>query len=642
MMFPVRLAGRCCSRTPTNSCRGGSTRSASSFLSGVLPSGSSSSSFVPPRPNISDCDKISDHNDEIPCSPSRPPFVSPADQISSPAQEDPATALNLSPEQLTYLFDQLSRSLDGDTADVWNAYATLAKNYVSELNFTQLTKIVRGCCRVGFTKHSLFKLVMRRMLDLQREAEVLSSSSSQSGGDHPIDPRLTVQALADLAKLGYLEAVDLLVWRAFLLEKSDKMRSFDLGLVLATLARTSCRDMDLVTGLLEELGRRVSCSPPWGQEMAADDAEQRDADAPDHRPLGTTSSNEREDPGKNHESVRPLASSSSCAVNSRRPLHATGIATVLYSCAMLAVPVGEHRAGVQDTSDAGGVKRTIDNLISLSFRQRFSLRETVNLAFALVCFNHPNTPDHRALFADLLKQIERQLAGGKGRGRGAPLELQAPQFLQQLTLVVAAVQSGAYAVLERPCKDEEDSGSASEATTAGSASEDSGSASDAKILHFLEQLGPLLEQIRIPRNTHTSAFQASARRILEELEIPYTEETPVGPYVVDYLLKHRVALEFDGWAHFYGVNNDVLEAGGAGGGGGGKLMKARSHLKHRILTKMGMRVVHIAYDEWLPVGAEVRKELLVNRIAAVSGCRNIGKFQLRRSCKWMRGGARGG
>eukprot|EP01066_Platyproteum_vivax_P017637 Platyproteum_vivax@DN7406_c0_g1_i1.p1 len=64
--------------------------------------------------------------------------------------------------------------------------------------------------------------------------------------------------------------------------------------------------------------------------------------------------------------------------------------------------------------------------------------------------------------------------------------------------------------------------------------------------------------------------------VLDHLEVPYKAEYPLGGYVVDFALpNHKVAIEVDGYSHFYLLSKDYT---------------AKSLLKRRVLETLGWKI----------------------------------------------------
>ena len=198
----------------------------------------------------------------------------------------------------------------------------------------------------------------------------------------------------------------------------------------------------------------------------------------------------------------------------------------------------------------------------------FALREIAHLLYATVAINQFEL--HKNIVSKLLSAANSKLESFLNSKNLQ--DDNSEMVISQLTIVASAVESGAY----------ENSMSNIESPQ-----------TDPVFDTFMQKLTHIRKNLLVTKskaggtnhksNLKTTKFQTSARKILDLLNFPYTEETQIGPYVVDYLLKNRTALEFDGYKHFYFNSADLI---------------VKSELKYRILRKLGVNVVSINYDEW--------------------------------------------
>merc|ERR1712079_158443 len=93
-------------------------------------------------------------------------------------------------------------------------------------------------------------------------------------------------------------------------------------------------------------------------------------------------------------------------------------------------------------------------------------------------------------------------------------------------------------------------------------------------------------------------------RFFKRLGLPYHAEGSVGPYLLDYVLPEQIAVEVDGYKHFYAFSQRPT---------------AKTGLKLRVLQAMGWRVVSIPHFDWLPRTSDDRLTFLANRIEKATG-----------------------
>ncbi|CAD7926990.1 unnamed protein product [Amoebophrya sp. A120] len=535
---------------------------------------------------------------------------------------------------------------------VWNVYATTARDLVPSMTISELATVVRCCCRVRFTKHSLLKRISDRLYVLLEKAFLQqtlaetttrtarttrstgsltttspSSGPSNDGAYHDskkiLDARELCQFLHDLAKLEYLKPDLFLRWRNLVTAHARGLgawRSFDLPLLVTTLARIGLRDTYLLAAVSRELASRL-------QNDLQDEPSQK--------------------------------------LSARRADASAGVAAFLYGTAVLNY-VDPHVLDVLD--------------YSRSLLYEFSVRERTNVAFALLLYRvvamdpvrgavnsgsliavddspRPRTahsyPDHDHPTATerpgaAARQIDkffsalildnRVLAETDTRAR------------HQLRILAASVECG---LISTATQDDTTSVRSGEGRPTGF--------DELLDAHGLRGKGRHGSCVELTTNTHTSVFQKSARRVFEELGVVYKEEVRVGPYQVDYLLKHRVAVEFDGYSHFYlnlhsaEEQREVLhrqdddrvatatpeqaprsadniprgmEKAVADKSCMQHLRKAKTLLKHALLEAMGIRVVSVPYADWLSGRQfEKRKEFFVNSLFQQTGSTQLSEFQ---------------
>ncbi|EER00852.1 hypothetical protein Pmar_PMAR002922 [Perkinsus marinus ATCC 50983] len=101
-----------------------------------------------------------------------------------------------------------------------------------------------------------------------------------------------------------------------------------------------------------------------------------------------------------------------------------------------------------------------------------------------------------------------------------------------------------------------------------------------------------------------SKFQESIKAVLKACELEYHEEVIAGTYIVDYAVGNSLALEADGFTHFYAGTENFT---------------AKAKLKHRILRSLGWNIVSLPYFQMKNRGLQLRTEYLVNAIEKESG-----------------------
>lgn len=102
----------------------------------------------------------------------------------------------------------------------------------------------------------------------------------------------------------------------------------------------------------------------------------------------------------------------------------------------------------------------------------------------------------------------------------------------------------------------------------------------------------------------SSKLQRHLERFFQRLDMPNQPEGAVGPYMLDYVLPQQIAVEVDGFKHFYAFSQRLT---------------AKSELKVRVLRAMGWHVVSLPHFEWLPRTADDRLAYLAEQIESTAG-----------------------
>jgi len=127
---------------------------------------------------------------------------------------------------------------------------------------------------------------------------------------------------------------------------------------------------------------------------------------------------------------------------------------------------------------------------------------------------------------------------------------------------------------------------------------------DESILRCTNALDRILpDKVNANDETTISKFQVGLENFLDQLKVPHQSEEVVGPYVLDYVLPKNIAVEVDGYTHFYAFS---------------RRMTAKTELKRRVLTAMGWRVVNVPHFEWIPRNSSDRLAFLAERIETVA------------------------
>ncbi|CAE7763263.1 unnamed protein product [Symbiodinium sp. CCMP2592] len=120
----------------------------------------------------------------------------------------------------------------------------------------------------------------------------------------------------------------------------------------------------------------------------------------------------------------------------------------------------------------------------------------------------------------------------------------------------------------------------------------------------LREVLTVTKDVAIGSPPMSSRLQAALERYFEELQVPHLPEQAVGPYVPDFVLPMKVAVEVDGYTHFYAFS---------------QRMTAKSKLKRRVLEALGWGVVSLPHFQWLPMNHQERLVFLSNKISVAAG-----------------------
>jgi len=200
----------------------------------------------------------------------------------------------------------------------------------------------------------------------------------------------------------------------------------------------------------------------------------------------------------------------------------------------------------------------------------FAARELVSVAFSLVSLDIPE--------ADLLAMVLQRLVR-----YSSELEV---REVHALRIVEKCVR------LRTPLREQ-----------MRKSLEESRSAS-VRCAEALNGIENVTEKVKIVHVPMKSKLQDHLEWYLRQLELPFKSEEVVGPYQVDFALPQRIAIEVDGFTHFYQFS---------------RRMTARSEMKRRVLRGMGWRVVSLPHFEWLPRNKNDRLKYLAEQIEMVSG-----------------------
>merc|ERR1712070_612568 len=110
--------------------------------------------------------------------------------------------------------------------------------------------------------------------------------------------------------------------------------------------------------------------------------------------------------------------------------------------------------------------------------------------------------------------------------------------------------------------------------------------------------------VKAPHYLTSSKLQRHFEKFFDQLHLPRKAEEPAGPYHLDFALPQQVAVEVDGFKHFYAFSQRLT---------------AKSVLKARVLRAMGWKVVSLPHFEWLPKSESERLAYLAKQIETASG-----------------------
>ncbi|CAJ1417589.1 unnamed protein product [Effrenium voratum] len=198
-----------------------------------------------------------------------------------------------------------------------------------------------------------------------------------------------------------------------------------------------------------------------------------------------------------------------------------------------------------------------------------SQQELVNIAFALVVLDLPGAE----LFSFTLERLARQVSSLK------PVEVHALRIVAHCVKFPDALQPAMRSSLEAP--------EARQRST-----------------EALKQVLRATQNQVIECPPMSSRLQWALERYLDELHLPYVPEQAVGPYIPDFILPMNVAVEVDGFKHFYAYSQRLT---------------AKSQLKRRILRAMGWGIVSLPHFVWLPMKHEERLVFLAKQVELASG-----------------------
>lgn len=246
-------------------------------------------------------------------------------------------------------------------------------------------------------------------------------------------------------------------------------------------------------------------------------------------------------------------------------LEASSVATALYSLALL--DIGGHGSVAGQLAAEAAPRRLCD----------FERSELVNLAFALVSLDLPQ--------AELLSYVLERAA--RQRHELGPTEAHALSVVDHCVRMPSALRPAMRASLLGPGDE------TAEPTPARR-----------RCLRALEQVAEATASVKVPYAVTSSRLQRHLERFFDKLEVPHRAEEPIGPYHCDYALPRNVAVEMDGFKHFYQFSRRPT---------------AKTKLKLRVLKALGWQTVSVPHFEWLPRNADDRLVYLSDRIEAVSG-----------------------
>eukprot|EP00435_Cladocopium_sp_Y103_P062077 s599_g23.t1 len=119
----------------------------------------------------------------------------------------------------------------------------------------------------------------------------------------------------------------------------------------------------------------------------------------------------------------------------------------------------------------------------------------------------------------------------------------------------------------------------------------------------LQQVLLKTQHMAIQCPTMSSKLQKALERYFKELQVAHLPEQAVGPYVPDFVLPLKIAVEVDGYTHFYAFSQRLT---------------AKSALKRRVLRALGWGVVSLPHFHWLELGHQEKLVFLIEQIEEVS------------------------
>lgn len=129
-------------------------------------------------------------------------------------------------------------------------------------------------------------------------------------------------------------------------------------------------------------------------------------------------------------------------------------------------------------------------------------------------------------------------------------------------------------------------------------------AAAARCAAALERLAADAPAPATPCAPTSSKLQRRLARFFKRLGVAHRCEEAAGPYLLDYVLPLQIAVEVDGYKHYYAFSRSLT---------------AKSELKLRVLRAMGWRVASLPHFEWLPRTQEDRLVYLASQIEAAAG-----------------------
>jgi len=221
-------------------------------------------------------------------------------------------------------------------------------------------------------------------------------------------------------------------------------------------------------------------------------------------------------------------------------------------------------------SDGAGAAAVLAESVAPRCIVEASRIDLVTLAFALVILDLPAGE----LLSFVLERLARQ------RREILPQEMRALQIVGQCVQLPEALQPTMRKALE------------------------SDSAAVERCKNSLDSIFHAIADVDEPTAVTTSKLQQKLQRFFHRLRLPHLAEGEVGPYVIDYVLPQRVAVEVDGFKHFYVFSRRLV---------------AKSQLKLRVLRALGWRVASLPHYEWIPRREDQQLVYLADQIEQASG-----------------------